>query len=204
VERCYHAGMTQRQQSGNDGGNSGYVTTNVAAEALGVAVRTVRNYLRDGRLQGKKEEEGITERYLVSVDSLHKLREQRQMEGKVRRNYRAIAAQEPEAAQLAREFAAKMQEQAMEIGALRTRLELTERTESSLREDLERERRQHQDDVQRERTERLEVQQRVEQLAQEQVQLEEEHARVQEDAQHLREELEAERSKGFWRRLFGG
>ena len=180
------------------------MTTHVAAEALGVAVRTVRNYLRDGRLQGKKEEEGITERYLVSVDSLHKLREQRQMEGKRRRDYRLVAAQEQDAAQLAREFAAKMQEQAMEIGALRTRLELTERTESSLREDLERERRQRQDDVERERTERLEAQQRVEQLAQEHVQLEEEHARAQEDARQLREGLEAERSKGFWRRLFGG
>jgi myosin heavy subunit len=195
--------VTQRQQSGNSGGNSGYVTTSVAAEALGVAVRTVRNYLRDGRLQGKKEEDGITERYLVSVDSLHRLREQRHQEGKSRRNYRPVAEQGQDATQLAREFAAKMQEQAVEIGALRTRLELTERTESSLRDDLERERQQRQQDVERERTERLEAQQRVEQLSQEHVQLEEEHARVQEDAQHLRDELEAERSKGFWARLFG-
>jgi hypothetical protein len=196
--------VTQRQQSGNSGGNSGYVTTQVAAEALGVAVRTVRNYLHDGLLQGKKEEEGITERYLVSVDSVQKLRDRRQREGKGRRNYPSIAAREQDAAQLAREFAAKMQEQAVEIGALRTRLELTERAESSLREDLERERRQRQEDVQRERTERLEAQQRVEQLAQEHVQLEEEHSRVEREAQQLREELEAERSKGFWTRLFGG
>jgi hypothetical protein len=167
-------------------------------------VRTVRNYLRDGRLQGKKEEDGITERYLVSVDSLHRLREQRQQEGKSRRNYRLVAEQGQDATQLAREFAAKMREQAVEIGALRTRLELTERTESSLRDDLERERQQRQQDVERERTERLEAQQRVEQIAQEHVQLEEEHARVQEDAQHLRDELEAERSKGFWARLFRG
>ena len=52
------------------------------------------------------------------------------------------------------------------------RLELTERTESTLREDLE-----------RERSERREAQ---------------------EEARRLRETLEAERSKGFWRRLFGG
>jgi hypothetical protein len=196
--------VTQRQQSGNNGGNSGYVTTQVAAEALGVAVRTVRNYLRDGLLQGKKEEEGITERYLVSVDSVQKLRDQRQREGKSRRNYPLSAAREQDATQLAREFAAKMQEQAVEIGALRTRLELTERAESSLREDLERERRQRQEDVQRERTERLEAQQRVEQLAQEHFQLEEEHSRVEREAQQLQAELEAERSKGFWARLFGG
>jgi hypothetical protein len=196
--------VTQRQQRGNNGGNSGYVTSNVAAEALGVSVRTVRNYLRDGLLQGIKEEEGITERYLVSVDSLHKLRDQRQREGKSRRNDRSIAAQEQDAAQLAREFAARMQEQAVEIGALRTRLELTERAESSLREDLERERRLRQEDVERERAERLEAQRRVEHLTQEHVQLEEEHSRVEQEAQQLREELEAERSKGFWQRLFGG
>jgi chromosome segregation ATPase len=196
--------VTQRQQRGNNGGNSGYVTTRVAAEALGVAVRTVRNYLRDGVLEGKKEEEGITERYLVSVDSVQKLRDQRQREGKGRRNYPSSAAQEQDAAQLAREFAAKMQEQAVEIGALRTRLELTERAESSLREDLERERRQRQEDVERERAERLEAQQRVAQLAQEHEQLEEEHSRAEWEAQQLREELEAERSKGFWARLFGG
>jgi SMC interacting uncharacterized protein involved in chromosome segregation len=180
------------------------VTTRVAAEALGVAVRTVRNYLRDGVLEGKKEEEGITERYLVSVDSVQKLRDQRQREGKSRRNYPSSAAQEQDAAQLAREFAAKMQEQAVEIGALRTRLELTERAESSLREDLVRERRQRQEDVERERAERLEAQQRVEQLAQEHVQLEEEHSQLEREAQQLQAELEAERSKGFWARLFGG
>jgi chromosome segregation ATPase len=180
------------------------VTTQVAADALGVAVRTIRNYLRDGLLQGKKEEEGITERYLVSIDSVQKLRDQRQSKGKRRRNYRPIAAQEQEPGQLAREFAARMQEQAVEIGALRTKLELTERAESSLREDLERERRQRQEDVGRERAERLEAQRRVEQLAQEHVQLEEEHSRVEQEAQQLREELEAERSKGFWARLFGG
>jgi hypothetical protein len=180
------------------------VTTQVAAEALGVAVRTVRNYLRDGLLQGKKEEEGITERYLVSVDSVQKLRDQRKREGKGRRNNPLSAAREQDAVQLAREFAAKTQEQAVEIGALRTRLELTERAESSLREDLERERRQRQEDVQRERAERLDAQQRVEHLAQEHVQLEEDHFRLEREAQQLREELEAERSKGFWARLFGG
>ena len=47
---------------------------------------------------------------------------------------------------------------------------------------LEAERRQRIEDVQRERAERLEAQER---------------------AEKLREELEAERSKGFWERLFG-
>jgi hypothetical protein len=34
--------------------------------------------------------------------------------------------------------------------------------------------------------------------------LEEEHSRLQREAERLREELEAERYKGFWARLFGG
>jgi chromosome segregation ATPase len=59
-----------------------------------------------------------------------------------------------------------------EAADLRARLELTERTESSLREDLERVR--------------------------------EERQRHQEEADRLRTELEAERSKDLWRRLFGG
>jgi hypothetical protein len=33
--------------------------------------------------------------------------------------------------------------------------------------------------------------------------LEEEHSRLQSEAERLRDELEAERSKGFWARLFG-
>jgi hypothetical protein len=41
-------------------------------------------------------------------------------------------------------------------------------------------------------------------LEQERVRLEAEHRRAEEEAAVLREELEAERGKGFWRRLFGG
>jgi regulator of replication initiation timing len=66
-----------------------------------------------------------------------------------------------------------------ETAELRTRLELTVRAESTLQE----ERDQLRQDRERERQERLDAQQ---------------------EAQRLREELEAERSKGFWRKLFGG
>ncbi len=70
------------------------------------------------------------------------------------------------------ELVAALRELEHRLGRAEARAELTERAESSLREDLERVR--------------------------------EERRRHQEEAQHLREELEAERSKGFWRRLFGG
>ena len=87
---------------------------------------------------------------------------------------------------------------------LRARLELTERAESTLREELERERGQRHGDVERERSERLLAQERAEQLEQERARLEAEHRRAEEEAAALREELEEERGKGFWRRLFGG
>ena len=66
-----------------------------------------------------------------------------------------------------------------ELGRLEGRLELTAQAESTAREDLERER----------------------------ARAEEERARAdaeRERAEELRRELEAERSKGFWARLFGG
>lgn len=63
-----------------------------------------------------------------------------------------------------------------ELGRSEVRLELTGRTESSLREDLERERQGR----------------------------ERERGQTEEEVRRLREELEAERSKGFWKKLFGG
>jgi predicted nuclease with TOPRIM domain len=86
-------------------------------------------------------------------------------------------------------------------------LELTERAESTLREELERERQERLEAQGRAGSleqERAEAQQRFGQLTEEHSQLEEEHSRLQGEAERLREELEAERSKGFWARLFGG
>ena len=87
-----------------------------------------------------------------------------------------------------------------EVGELRARLELTERAESTVREQAE-----------QERAERLEAQERAERLRLEAEEirqraegLEASREEAKEEAQRLREELEAERSKGFWRRLFGG
>ena len=192
------------------------MTTDVAAGALGVTARTVRNLITTGALSARKEVEGINERYLVSVDSLYALRDRRKKQGKSRRNIRQRSARSEvsgestaeavrgTAVDMLRETLASLETHIAQNAELRARLELTEKAESTLREELERERRQHIDDVERERAERLEAQQRVDRLAQEQARLEEERSRVQEEASRLREELDAERSKGFWRRLFGG
>ena len=74
------------------------------------------------------------------------------------------------------ELVATVRELEHRLGRAEARAELTERAESSLREELERERERGR----------------------------EERQRYQEEVQRLREELEAERSKGFWQRLFGG
>jgi chromosome segregation ATPase len=200
------------------------VNTDVAAEALGVSSRSVRNYILNGDLVARKEKEGISERYVVSVDSLYALRDRRKQEGKPQGNIRESSKQSESsgqgAAEVVREAAVDMMRETLsslemyiaQNAELRARLELTERAESTLREELERERQE----LERERQERLEaqrragsleqerseVQQRVEQLAEEHSQLEEQHSRLGEEAEQLREDLEAERSKGFWRRVF--
>ena len=195
---------------GRGEGSSGWVTTGVAAEVLGVSSRSVRNYILNHTLVARKETAGINERYLVSVDSLHALRDRRKRKGKSSGSRRASSRSEDTAemvketaVDMLRETLANLETHIAKNAELRARLDLSEGTESTLREELEVERGQHEEDVQRERSGRLEARERAERLAQEHAELEEEHARAQEEIRGLREELEAERSKGFWRRLFG-
>ena len=192
------------------------MNTDVAAEALGVSTRSVRNYILNGDLIARKVKEGINERYVVSVDSLYALRDRRKQEGKLRGNVRGASRRSEDSAEdtaevvketavdMLRETLASMEIHVAQNAELRARLQLTERAESTLREELERERGQRGADVERERSERLQAQERAEQLEQERARLEAEHRQAEEEGAALREELEAERSKGFWSRLFGG
>ena len=141
--------------------DEGWVTTKVAAEAIGVTARTIRTYIHEGELQGKVEKEGINKRLLVSIASLDELRMRREREGKFRPQRGSPSAREKgegDVAEVIRELTARLEERAAEAASLRTRLELTAEAESTLKERVAK----------------------------------------------LEEELEAERSKGFWRRLFGG
>ena len=208
--------MDRRRNGENAESSSGWVNTDVAAEALGVSSRSVRNYILNGDLVARKEKDGINERYVVSVDSLHALRDQRKQEGKLQRKFRGAARTtetsseitaevvKETAKEMLRETVASLETHIAQNAELRAHLQLTEKAESTLREELERERRQHQADVERERAELLEAQERAERAEVERVRLEDERRRAEEEAQGLRDELEAERSKGFWRRLFGG
>ena len=155
--------------------DSGWVTTEVAAAALRVSPRTVRDYINSGELKAKHEGEGVRKRWLVSIDAVQALRDKRNASGEIPRNRRDTAVGDLIAAANAvdlGDLVATIRELEHRLGRAEARAELTERTESSLREDLERER--------------------------------EERQQAREEAERLRSELEAERSKGFWRRLFGG
>jgi hypothetical protein len=144
----YRGGMEQRNydgtNGGNDGGASGWTTTEVAAEALGVSSRTVRNYIQRGYLAAKEEHEGITDRYLVSVDSLYALRDRRKNEARGKRNGRRVSeaaeTQGNDTTELLRETIARLETRAEQNAELRTRLQLTAQAESTLREALDRER----------------------------------------------------------------
>jgi hypothetical protein len=80
--------MHERKNRGNDEGTSGWVNTDVAAEALGVSSRYVCNYILNGDLVARKEKEAVSERYVVCVDSLYALRDRRKQGG----SYRGTAA----------------------------------------------------------------------------------------------------------------
>jgi len=162
------------QSIGNSSGSQGWVTTKVAAAALGIKPRQCRNLIQEGELEAKLEGEGRDKRYLVSVASLESLRDKRQSEGRLPLNRRQDAEEEDVPAELGqwvRELTARLETRAAENAELRTRLELTEQADSTIREQLERE---------RERADRLE-----------------------EESRELREKLEEARQP-WWRRMFSG
>ena len=128
---------------GNDSGNHGWVTTSVAAAALGIKPRQCRNLIQEGELEARLEGEGRDKRYFVSVSSLEALRDKRQSEGKLPLNRRGTTENEDIGADLGqwvRELTARLETRAAENAELRTRLELTENADSTLREQLDRER----------------------------------------------------------------
>src|SRR5215213_5543750 len=116
--------MSQRQDGESGEEMSGWVHTNVAAEALGVSSRSVRNYILNGDLVARKEKEGINERYVVSVDSLYALRDRRKQQGKlqgsVRRTSRQSESSTEGSAELVRETAVDILRET--LGSLETHI----------------------------------------------------------------------------------
>lgn len=147
-------------------GDSGWIKTRVAAEALGVDPRTVRAYIERGDLVARSEGEGIQKTYLVSIDSVYALRDRRGgASGKPRRGREKSAKSDVttglpgNAAEkltgIIRDLTADLVRKSASESELRTRLELTAQAESTLREDLARERDRAK--AERERADRLEA-----------------------------------------------
>jgi chromosome segregation ATPase len=124
--------------------------------------RQVRNYIAAGDLEGRKEGKGVTERWLVSISSVEALRQKRHSEDKLPGKYRDVTGNAEytgqsagNTAELIRELAARLEDAQYELGRAESRLELTSQAESTLREDLARERERA--EAERERADRLEA-----------------------------------------------
>ena len=127
--------MGEERTRGNSAGDSGWVTTQVAAEALGVDPRTVRTYINRGILNAKVEGKGVEKAYSVDVDSLYALRDARKSSGKDPRKVREKSASAEDFAELIRDLTTQVVRTSSEAAALRVRLQLTEQAQSSLEEE---------------------------------------------------------------------
>ena len=148
---------------------SGWVTTDVAAKSVRVSPRTIRRYIDQGRLQAKQQGEGVGREWLVSVDSLHALRasrtagEPRPSHGRAENADTDVANPADSIADVVREMSVRLERRAEEAAELRVRLELTERSQSTLDE----ERRRALQELDEERRRREEAEQKNEALRQE-------------------------------------
>jgi hypothetical protein len=158
-----------------------FYTVEEAGRVLERTPGRIRQMLRSGELSG--EHEGGDERkpWRVHKWSAHTLRDRLQEDrGPADRRSPSRSPREATGGrQSTPELFGVVQNLQRELGRLEGRLELSEQAESTLREDLDRERRRAEEERARADAER-------------------------ERAEELRRELEAERSKGFWSRLFGG
>ena len=111
--------------------------------------RTIRRYIERGELEAKPQGEGVRREWLVSVDSLHALRATRTTGEGVPETDRGMEYADS-IADVVREMAARLESRAEEAAELRVRLELTERTQST----LEDERRRALQDLEKERERR--------------------------------------------------
>ena len=126
---------------------SGWTTTKQAAKVLGVSRRSVQGYVRREILEAREEGEGVNKRFFVSIDSLNALRERRREKAAASEDFAGASAEAEETANLAantgeglRHVVDRLEARTVEATELRVRLEITERAESTVREELELER----------------------------------------------------------------
>src|SRR4028119_1477135 len=144
-------------ERGEGPAGSGWTTTKQAAKVLGVSRRSVQGYVRRGLLEAREEGEGVTKRFIVSINSLNALRERRSDEALAAEEFAGASAESEEAANLAanageglRHVVDRLEARTAEATELRVRLERTEKAESTVRAELAEERR-HREAAERER-----------------------------------------------------
>jgi chromosome segregation ATPase len=106
-----------------------------------ISERRIRQMLQAGELEGEQTETG---RWKIPQSVVHALLERRREQDQLSESPERL----PEALESGREYRERVEALQRELGRLEGRLELTEQTESTLREQLERE---------RERADRLEA-----------------------------------------------
>jgi hypothetical protein len=189
-------------------GESGWITTEVAARAVRVSPRTIRRYIERGELEAKPQGEGVRREWLVSVDSLHALRATRTTGEGVPEAARGIEYPDS-VADVLRDMSASLVARAEEAAELRVRLQLTEQAQSTIEEGRRRaeealaEERRRREAAER-RAEDLErrLQERQEALgAAETVEEAPEQAPPRSDAPGPQADTQR---RPWWRRVFGG
>jgi hypothetical protein len=134
--------------------HAGWVTTQVAARSLDISPRTVRWHIEQGHIEAKPQGEGVRRSWLVSIDSLQAFRDARQRQGQSPGSFREeqqsadIATQPP--GNPIRELADRLVEEASRASEFRVRFEISEKAESTLRQELAEERRRR-EEAERER-----------------------------------------------------
>jgi len=194
-------------ERGEDLGGSGWTTTKQAAKVLGVSRRSVQSYVRQGILEARDEGEGVNKRFLVSIDSLNALSARRKREAGARANFAEDSAGLEKTAKLAantgeglRHVIARLEARTEEATELRIRLELTEKAQSTLEDDLAEERRLR-EEAEREREDlRLKLE-ALRETPQGAGTLEEAPERAQ--PQSAAGEAQETVQRPWWRRLFG-
>jgi chromosome segregation ATPase len=194
-------------ERGEDLAGSGWTTTKQAAKVLGVSRRSVQGYVRQGILEARDEGEGVNKRFLVSIDSLNALSARRKREAGVRANFAEPSAGLEERAKLAantdeglRHLIARLEARTEEATELRIRLELTEKAQSTLEDDLAEERRLR-EEAEREREDLRRKLEALREPPQGAGTLEEAPERAQ--PQSAAGEAQEAVQRPWWRRVFG-
>ena len=191
-----------------DPGASGWTTTKQAAKVLGVSRRSVQGYVGRGLLKAREEGEGVNRRFLISIDSLNSLADRRRREANETANFADTSAESEMAANSfantgegLRHLIERLEARTAEATELRIRLELTERAQSSLEEELE------EANMRREEAEQelAELRRRVDDATEssEEPQVAGEEPERAEPRSAVEGAQEGAERRSWWRRLFG-